>query len=321
MKKQSITANPLFIKRYKLYHTLVFIYKMNSLKDLLLLQSKDFFELCGVSYLDFHFTSGILNQAYSKSEKKTLYPFQFSQVLHFKDVCYGEVNFYSHKKFLKDKQAFLKQVALSLSASFYFIVNNQKASSLKTQWAEIFHSFSQAFCVTNETCQIIHCNQAFEKLFCKKKKDLVSQSLFQLFPFPVKTPPFFFEKPSSFIAQAEKEGQKIYWEIACKKLYLQKEQTQILLFLIKDVSQEMKISAKISAQSKEQEVGWMKGSLAHELNNPIAGIKILLNVLEKELSDSDTDTLKDLTAMQKSIDECHKVIQNLLSVSKQRHKS
>ena len=318
MKKRSITASPLLKKRYQLYQTLIFIYKIDSLKDLPLLQSKDFFDLCGVSYLDFHFTSDALNQVFLKPEAKTLYPFQFSQVLCFKDVCYGEVTFYSHKKILKDRQAFLKQAALSLSSCFRFIENNQKASRIKKQWAEVFHSFSQAFCVTNEAFQIIRCNQAFEKLFCKKKKDLASQSLFQLFPFPVKTPPFFFEKPSSFIAQAEKEGRKIYWEIACKNLYLQKEQTRILLFLIKDVSQEMEISAKISAQSKEQEVGWMKGSLAHELNNPITGIKILLSVMEKELSDSDTDILKDLTAMQKSIDECYKVIQNLLSVSKQR---
>ncbi|MBC6415120.1 MAG: PAS domain-containing protein [Bdellovibrionales bacterium] len=313
MKKQVVQVSPLLTEKQKLYQALLYTYQIHSLQDLLLLQKKEFLDLCGISHLDFHFIKDNFKKEFF-SLKQKIYPFQYIQNLEFKGFCYGKIEFYSHKKILKSKKTFLNSIVLSLSSSLYFIDRNQNFQTIKKQWRNIFNSFSQAFCITNEKFEIIRCNQAFEKLFCKKKEDLFFKNLFQQFPFPLKIPPFFFKKPSSFIARSKKENQPVYWEISCEKIYLQTEHIQIFLFLVKDISQEIKWEAKISAQSQEQEIGWMKGSLAHELNNPIAGIKILLSVIEREVSDE--NILQNLSEMQKSIDSCHKVVQDLLLASK-----
>ncbi|MDE0092814.1 MAG: hypothetical protein OXN83_05980, partial [Oligoflexia bacterium] len=117
--------------------------------------------------------------------------------------------------------------------------------------------------------------------------------------------------------QGERNNQKIYWEVSFKTLYLKKENSKVLLFLIKNVSEEMKIEAQLSNQAKEQEIGLIKGSLAHELNNPIAGIKALLTVIEKEIPSTQHSIKESLKDMQKAMDTCHQVVQNLLLASKQ----
>lgn len=288
------------------------LYKIKSLKDLPRLKQESFLKSLGLDDLSLQIAeqTGYLDL----SKPSHGFSFQQSQTLQFQNKIYGEVVFYSHKNFSKVKRAFLEKLSLSLSAALFFIEENQKASLIESQWQRIFNSFPQSFCITNEALQIILCNQAFRQLFGKTKEELLFQNLFKLFPVPVKIPKTFKKKPSSFIAKGENE--KTHWKIACQKLYLKKESGPCYLFLIKDVSAEMEIEAKISSQSKNQEIGWMKGSLAHELNNPITGVKLLISIIENELSDSDPLLQEHLKEMQKATSACQSVIQNLLSASK-----
>ena len=331
-----------------MYLALEYLYRLKSLKDLSLLKQESFLKSCGIDDLSLNLTKpskrnlnpqfrnhrGILccipknetdptisdsflnsqdkENDFSNSEKQVSFPFRLSQSLRYQNRFYGEVVFYSHKKFSQAKKSFLEKLSLSLSTALFFIEQNQRASLIKNQWREIFNSFPQSFCITNEQFQIIRCNQAFQKLFAKSKEEVFFQNLFKLFPF--KFPKTFTRKPSSLIVKGEND--KVYWKIVCQKLYLKEETNRSFLFLIKDISTEMEFETKISAQSKNQEIGWMKGSLAHELNNPIAGIKTLISVIERELPDSEKAIQGQLKEMQKSVSTCQTVIQNLLSASK-----
>ena len=309
-----------------MYSALESLYRLKSLNDLALLKEESFLKSCGLADLSLQLETHQPDQQILNSQKReavfekepapvqdqTL--FEFEQALRYQNRSFGKVVFYSHKKLSKSKKSFLEKLSLSLSAALYFIEQNQRANWIGSQWREIFNSFPLAFCITNEQFQIIRCNQAFQKLFVKSKEEVFFQNLFKLFPVPVKIPKTWTKKPSSFIAKGEDD--KVYWRIVCQKLYLKKEVSQSFLFLIKDISPEMEFEAKISAQSKNQEMGWMKGSLAHELNNPITGIKLLISVIEKELPETETSVQQHLKEMQKSISTCQSVIQNLLSASK-----
>ena len=303
-----------------MHEALECLYRLKSLENLTLLKQERFLKICGLTDLSLHLRTCSQNQTKETLNGDKQTHFQLSQTLQFKDFCYGEIVFYSNKKFSKAQKSFLEKLSLSLASTLFFILQNQKTSLIEQQWGEIFNSFPQAFCITNDQFQIIRCNQAFQTLFDKKKEKGCSQTLFDLFPIPIKIPKTFKRKPFSFIAKAE--NYKVYWKIVCKKLYLKKETSQSFLFLIKDISAEMEFESKISVQSKNQEMGWMKGSLAHELNNPITGIKLLISIIENELSDSEKDIQEHLREMQKSIVACQNVIQNLLSASKTpTHKS
>ena len=304
-----------------MYETLEYLYKIKSFEDLALLKQESFSKICRIDDLSINLnqsnsflSSQNKENGFLSSENQLSYPFHLSQSLQYQSRSYGELVFYSHKRFSQAKKSLLGKLSLSLSAKLFFIEKKEKAIFIKNQWREIFNSFPQAFCVTNNQFQIIRCNPAFKKLFRKNKQNIFSQNLFKLFPVPVKIPKSFIKKPSSFIAKGE--NHKIYWEITCKKLYLRGEANKSFLFLIKDISSEMEFEAKISSQSKNQEIGWMKGSLAHELNNPITGIKLLISIIKNELADSEKDIQENLKEMEKSISTCQNVIQNLLSASK-----
>ncbi|MDD0853877.1 histidine kinase dimerization/phospho-acceptor domain-containing protein [Halobacteriovorax sp. GB3] len=84
----------------------------------------------------------------------------------------------------------------------------------------------------------------------------------------------------------------------------------------------------ISANSKKvissEELGIISSSIAHELNNPIAGILASLTLLQLE-DDLDDDTLKTLEEMEEGAKRCRDLIQVFLGFTKERpmnsHKS
>ena len=294
------------------------LYQIKSLEELNLLKTESFLKSCAISDLSLHLEwnqpVNDLNQSLRQEPLSSQNLFQYSQTLCYQGQIYGSIVFYSHKKFSGKKKSFLEKLSHSLSITLFFIQENQKKNEIKNQWKDIFNSFPQAFCVTNESFQIIRCNQAFQQLFAKSKKEIFFQNLFQLFPVPVKIPKTFKKKPCSFIARGEDDT--MYWKIVCQKLFLKRESSESFLFLITDISSEISLEAQISSQSKNQEIGLMKGSLAHELNNPITGIKLLISIIENEIPNSEQDIREHLKEMQKSISNCQKVIQNLLSASK-----
>ena len=172
----------------------------------------------------------------------------------------------------------------------------------------------RAFCITDRNFKIIRANRSFQKISKKAKTNLFAKNLFEVFPVSMKILESYKQK-GSWLIHEEKEGKKLCWEISLKPLFLKEESIQVLLFLIKDVTREMEIEERLSAQAQERELGLIKGSIAHELNNPIAGIKALLDIIEKQVS-SDRTLVKDsLKEMQEAINTCQKIVGDLLSVS------
>ena len=313
-KNQSIRHNNSLI-RERLYSAFLFINNLYSLEDLLHLKSKEFLKLCDVKAIAWDFSAQWLKTDFLMKKEKNLWPFQYKNPLLFKTKSYGEISFHSSQKFSQSKKNFLKKISSFFASTLYSIENKEKISHIKRQWVNTFDSFCQAFCITDKDFNIIRSNQAFQQLLQKDKKDCIRKNLFKIFPFSIKKPEKI-EKEGSFLAYGEKNDTKIYWEVSFKTLYLRKENSKALLFLIKNVSEEMKIESQLSNQAKEQELGLIKGSLAHELNNPIAGMKALLAVIEKEAPSNQNSIKESLKDMQKAIDTCHQVVQNLLLASK-----
>ena len=301
--------------RQKLYSAFLFINNLYSLEDLLKLKNKEFLKLCEIQDLSWQFNTPWLKKEFLMKEEKKLWTYQHTNPLNFKTKSYGDIIFYSSQKFPKNKKMFLKKISSFLASFLYSIENKEKISNIKKQWVDTFDSFCQSFCITNKDFNIVRTNQAFQKLFQKNKKELLYKNLFKMFPFHVKQTEQI-EKEGSFLIEGETDNKKIYWEISFKTLYLRKENSKVFLFLIKDVSAEMDIEIKLSNQFKEKEIGLIKGSLAHELNNPIAGIKALLSVIEREISSDEKLIKESLSEMQIAMNTCHKVVQKLLFASK-----
>ena len=301
-------------QREKLYSALLCMYKFHQIEDFLFLKSEYFLKLCEVNCIVWDFNKNGLKKDFLKASYKKSWPFQSSYPLNCKANNYGELIFFSSQKFSQCKKKFLKKIAFFTASALYFIENKKKMETIKHQWGGTFDSFSQAFCITDKNFKIIQTNQSFQKISNQTKPDLFAKSLFEVFPIPIKISKSD-EQEGSWLVKEKKEEKNLCLEISFKPLFLKKEKIQALLFLIKDVTKEMEIEERLSAQAKERELGLIKGSIAHELNNPIAGVKALLDIIEKQISPNKTLVKDSLKEMQKAINICQQIVNQLLSIS------
>ena len=307
-------------RKKKLYESLLHFYNFYHLEDFLSLKSQYFLNLCEVNSLNWNFNTDWLNKDFLKTQPEKNWRFQLSCPLNCKTNYYGELIFFSSQKFSEHKKKFLKKITFFAASALYFIENKEKMENIKRQWGEAFDSFPQAFCITNRHFKIIRTNQSFQKISRIKKTDLFGKNLFEILPVST-TNLLQKDKEGSWLAKREENGQKLCLEISFKPLFLKKEKIHALLFLIKDVTEEIEIEAKLSDQAKDRELGLIKGSIAHELNNPIAGVKALLNVIEKQIPQKKAEIKDNLTEMQKAIDRCHQIITHLLLASQSPKKN
>lgn len=299
----------------KLYEILLSICNFYKLEDFLLLKSPAFLKLCEVQDIHWDLKAPFLNKDFLKVEPEKKWSFSWSCPLKYQTNHYGDLIFSSFYKFPQKKKNFLKKISSLLSSSLHFMENKEQMENIKKQWAETFDSFPQVFCITDQNFQIIHSNQAFQKISLSKKGESHKKTnLFSALPFSIKIPSQE-ETEVSWLSKGEYKGQKTHWEISLKPLFLQKETVQAFLFLIKEVTEEMEMEKKLVLQAQDRELGFIKGSIAHELNNPIAGIKALLNIIEQQVSPQKVLVKDSLKEMEEAMDRCCQIIQQLLYVS------
>ena len=106
-------------------------------------------------------------------------------------------------------------------------------------------------------------------------------------------------------------GKEKIMEITIQKVP-QNTETEIQLVILRDITEEIKMENKIAQSAQSAELGIISSSIAHELNNPIAGIQTLLQTLQMENKDS--NIANDLKEMSAAIQRCHHIIHQLLNI-------
>ena len=91
----------------------------------------------------------------------------------------------------------------------------------------------------------------------------------------------------------------------------------IYINIYRDLTKQKKAERQILESSKIAELGLIGGSIAHELNNPLAGLITFIQMLKQDVvADNNQPLFNDLEEMEKSALRCKEIIQNLLSFSR-----
>ena len=101
------------------------------------------------------------------------------------------------------------------------------------------------------------------------------------------------------------------FEISCQKVS-QNTDNEIQLVILRDITEQIEVEHKIAQSAKSAELGIISSSIAHELNNPIAGILAILQTLQIEQLDSTLN--EDIKEMSLAIQRCNHIINQLLSI-------
>ncbi len=84
-----------------------------------------------------------------------------------------------------------------------------------------------------------------------------------------------------------------------------------------EVTGERDLYSRVIQSEKMAAIGLLAGSIAHELNNPLTGIRSLAQVLLQEI-DAEKALHADLVEVEKAAERCQKIIENLLNFSKSK---
>ncbi|MCB0394764.1 MAG: HAMP domain-containing histidine kinase, partial [Bdellovibrionales bacterium] len=83
----------------------------------------------------------------------------------------------------------------------------------------------------------------------------------------------------------------------------------------KDVTHEVTLQKKVVERAKTAEMGVIGSSIAHEINNPLAGILALIQINKSDV-DQNSEIFEDLMEMEKATLRCRDIVQNLLHFSR-----
>lgn len=205
--------------------------------------------------------------------------------------------------FTKEETQFLKQISDAISLAMDRLIQREQSDFLHKQWQSTFDAITEPVALVRSNYEILQYNAAYEKYFpheLQKAKHFY-EALGERFELRVSHP---------------LTKQDVLFEVDSQKMKSDYSE-DIYINMYRDKTKQKKAERQILESSKIAELGLIGGSIAHELNNPLAGLITFIQMLKGDtLADQDKSLFSDLNEMEKSALRCKEIIQNLLSFSR-----
>lgn len=273
----------------------------NSEDELKLIVEKELHNLCQVDVIVF--------QARKPSSKSSKYIYQYS--FTYNNNTYF-ILFKKESGILKTEKWFLKNTGKTLESAIVRLEQQKNLKINKEQWELAFDIIATPICLVDLQGNILRTNKTFREKTKMSKQELLQKNYFTVF--------FGKEKASLLTQQSNTKktrekrlinGKEETFEISVQKI-LQNTETEIILVILRDITEQIKVENQIAESAKSAEMGIISSSIAHELNNPIAGIQALLQNLQ--MQNLDKNISEDLKEMSLAIQRCTHIINKLLNI-------
>lgn len=223
----------------------------------------------------------------------------------------------SKRKTLQEKDMdLLEEIAEITSLSVNRILQLEASESLKQQWDATFDAISDPLCLVDEKMSILRTNKAFSKTVGKSFGQLLGKDSLKTF---FKDNPEVWQSPPPFNLkiqiQSKKDGK--YYNLVVHDLKFTINHRNVNLLLIKEITDQMRLEKQIREKSKLVELGTIGSSIAHELNNPLAGMLSYLQLLLMD-AEKGSEFFDDLKEMEAATLRCKDIVQNLLGFSRKQ---
>ena len=301
---------------FKVFTSLQRAHSTGEMESLLLQHLGQQFQLAGVRIL-FSEQSQI-EQAMETQSSMHVHTFELSNY----QKLLGRVVFIreTHKPFTKSQLNELKEIVTTVSLSVERFINLETAEILKTQWESIFNAIQDAICLTDKDYNIIHFNESFAHLQ-SGLKPLTGRQIHGLHCYDV----VFNYRPYSDAVLKQNQYTLLHRpraatdskiiEIKCQTLNSHNEGPPLRLLIFRDVTEQHKLERQVLESGKMAELGTISSSIAHELNNPLAGVLSYLQLILMDLSPSHS-SFEDIKQMETSAMQCKEIVENLLGFSR-----
>ena len=277
--------------------TILPIYLSRTEEELFSIIKEKLPELCLMHSID-------LDHLPTSKKSKNTYTYLFT----YKDKDYF-IHFHKKETILSKEKSFLKKVGQTLESSLIRMEQQEQLRFQKEQWELAFNTIATPICLTDLEGIIIRTNKNFREKTNLSKTDILQKNYFTIF--------FGKEDTQPLLNQGKRReklftnGKEEIFEIS-KQLIPQNIDREIQLVIIRNITEQINLEHKIAQFAKSAELGIISSSIAHELNNPIAGVLALIQTLQIKKTNSTLS--KDLKDMSSAIQRCSCIIDQLLNI-------
>lgn len=183
---------------------------------------------------------------------------------------------------------------LSLAADRILFI--EKIEHDSGQWERTFDSIRDPLCIVDSSGNKIRSNYYFEKLIKDTKSELeFIQNL---------------QRTQSSQVMTLKKGGQIFEVSGFPIKEAQYEEVNHFVLYYKNITEERSVYERMIQHEKMAALGLLAGNIAHELNNPLTGIRSLAQILKEE-SSLKKEYISDLVEIDKAAQRCQDIIQGL----------
>jgi len=214
--------------------------------------------------------------------------------------------------FLKSTRDWLQPISIALDR----IILEKHLKTTSQQWEGTFDGIKDPIGIIDSQYNIVRANRHFNsKSFEKKCHQTFQNSEQKCVGCPLEQA-LTTNKPTRGIV---KRDQRIF-EVYSYPIRFEGENTSAAVINhYVDVTLARELQSKVVQTEKMAAIGFLAGNIAHELNNPLTGIRSLSQILLKEIAGSPQSSpqlIDDLSEVERAAERSQKIIENLLQFAK-----
>tara|TARA_B110001454_G_scaffold219200_1_gene251851 strand:+ start:77063 stop:78970 length:1908 start_codon:yes stop_codon:yes gene_type:complete len=211
------------------------------------------------------------------------------------------------QEFFNDRQEILKMV-------FDKIDNEEKMNSFSFRWEKIFDFIKDPIAIVDEDYNVIAHNDAFHRQGDLRKCYEVFAGANQ----PCSGCPLEQNKNSSVMKNGNIIVANSAFDVMAFELGRAQGSKRSFVHTYKDQTESNKLQLELIQKKKMATIGRLAGTLSHELNNPLTGIRSMAQILLKDAT-PETPTHKDLVEIESAAQRSLSVIKNFIEFSDNRN--
>jgi two-component system, NtrC family, sensor kinase len=198
--------------------------------------------------------------------------------------------------FTKDETDYLLQIAESVSLALDAIKELESLTAIRHQWEKTFESLSDPLLLIDRDYNVVQSNQKIESGIKPKCYEV-------LFKRSTSCPGC--KLGEVFQVQLDNS----VWEVRGQKI--ETSPNTVYAHFYRDITESIELQRRWLETSRLIEMGTVSSSLAHELNNPLAGLLTFAQMLKGDLK-VDDPLYPDIVEIEKGILKCRDIVLNLL---------
>ncbi len=229
----------------------------------------------------------------------------FGTPLYFGKKSIGHIYFAKLEiDFKKKDESFLLQLSEIVSIKINQLVNYNDLVITQSQWQQTFKAIQHKVTVVDSDFNLLNTNFDHQ-IQVEKRCHMV------LFNSP--TPCQGCQVGKKFEIEKNNEWHKV----TSQKMKDYEQKSNVFINIYQNVTEQKNIEMKIIEKTRLSDLGILAGSLAHELNNPLAGIITFLQLILSDKESLDNESQTDIQDLLDSALDCKHVIQSILESVKE----